>query len=349
MRSLIVGGGLAVGTALVGCAGLEAKKVPLEERHACRDQHHHGFRYYLSRPYLVVSQRVDVVTTYEAARIGYVAKNEKPVTEPCGQVKTVLEGIDTEGCRRLYDMSGRLLPADMQNLTLLPFERPNKATPNTTTGGTGQATTATGTAPPATGTPAAPGFPPVPAPMGAATSPPAVSGEEPNTGGGGNNGGSVDGEDTLSIIFLPDFEEQMTVRSKNVLAHTKFSLQFQDGWQLKSVAGNHDSTVVPVQILNTIRNAISAAGGVEERRLQLTGQPPVKPPSAEDQENKARNKAAVPTVTTRIVRTTYIEPGMYRLRKASEQAAATQSGLGILSDLGIPVLEEVRVEVIKGQ
>ena len=38
----------------LGCAGLEAHRVPLPKRMSGEDAHIHGFRYYLSRPYLVV-------------------------------------------------------------------------------------------------------------------------------------------------------------------------------------------------------------------------------------------------------------------------------------------------------
>ena len=41
-----------------GCAGLEARRVPVSERLAGKDTCYHGFRYYLSRPYLVVGGRV---------------------------------------------------------------------------------------------------------------------------------------------------------------------------------------------------------------------------------------------------------------------------------------------------
>src|SRR5262249_11116543 len=45
---------------LAGCANLTARKVPLDARLSGKDRKYNGFRYYLPRPYLVVSERVCV-------------------------------------------------------------------------------------------------------------------------------------------------------------------------------------------------------------------------------------------------------------------------------------------------
>src|SRR5207253_114500 len=82
-------------------------------------------------------------------------------------------------------------------------------------------------------------------------------------------------EDTLAdvqVVYLPDFEEQMSVEHVSVLSKSKIGLAFRDGWQLRSVTGNFDATDVPVQILKTVQNAIKAAGAVEGKRLELAGQ-----------------------------------------------------------------------------
>jgi hypothetical protein len=47
---------------VAGCANVKVKKVDLERRLAGKDNHVRGFRYYLSRPYLVVTRQVHVAT-----------------------------------------------------------------------------------------------------------------------------------------------------------------------------------------------------------------------------------------------------------------------------------------------
>jgi hypothetical protein len=43
----------------------------------------------------------------------------------------------------------------------------------------------------------------------------------------------------------------------------------------------------------------------------------------------------------------FVEPGLYRLQKASEQAGAEACPAGLLRDLGVPVSEEVKVSLAK--
>ena len=53
-------GGLMAAAAAAGCANVHVKKVPVELRAAGQDHHVHGFRYYLTRPYIVVSRRIEL-------------------------------------------------------------------------------------------------------------------------------------------------------------------------------------------------------------------------------------------------------------------------------------------------
>ena len=59
-RLIALGAGLAIGS--IGCANLVAKKVPVEKRIDGCDTHMKGFRYYLNRPYFVVTDRVPIAT-----------------------------------------------------------------------------------------------------------------------------------------------------------------------------------------------------------------------------------------------------------------------------------------------
>src|ERR1700687_529551 len=105
--------------AALGCGGLEARRGPVEKRLAGKDTCYDGFRYYLSRPYLVVSARVDVVTTTQKARIVLLkGARADPV---CHVFQSVfLEAIDEHGCPTYFDLYGRPQPAlaDKEFLTL---------------------------------------------------------------------------------------------------------------------------------------------------------------------------------------------------------------------------------------
>jgi len=54
---------LAAGlTGMSGCANLDVRKVPVNERAASADGHRDGFRYYLTRPYVAVLKPIPVAT-----------------------------------------------------------------------------------------------------------------------------------------------------------------------------------------------------------------------------------------------------------------------------------------------
>src|SRR5262249_31708187 len=130
----------------------------------------------------------------------------------------------------------------------------------------------------------------------------------------------------------------------NVLAKTHYKYTFSNGTNLVSMAGTYDSTDVPVQIVETIKALVTAAGEVAKTRLAtfpITGAP------------KAAFLAPPPTTTTAAYFLRFeqaIEPGVYRVQKSWEKvAAATTEGLphgelnGLFAEIGLPVHESVSV------
>src|SRR5262245_25482319 len=103
MRTAIKGGLLLAGAFLLaGCANVCVKKVPVADRIAGTDRQH-GFRYYLTRPYVVVKERVPLATVV-------IAANLESVTIP-GRAEPgyglVARGFPPgRGCRPIYDLSG---------------------------------------------------------------------------------------------------------------------------------------------------------------------------------------------------------------------------------------------------
>jgi hypothetical protein len=347
---------LAAAFTVLGCSGLDARRVPLEERLSGTDKHYHGFRYYLSRPYLVVSERVDIVTTQQLARIVHL---ERKFASPAGEqtvVEYVLETINEQGKSEYFSMTGQPIdvPEDVRRTAdVLSFEA---AVSFFSTQVLDQSFSTLDQKPPPSGQPATP-----PKPV-ETTKPPPTSSGAPQTSslqdltlknppGGPAAPAAVvkqDGKpvDKLQLVFLPDFEEQMAVDHTTILAKSKISMAFRDGWQLKSVSGNFDNTDVPVRILQTIKNAISAAGAVENKRLQLAGSAADASgtgggPGSKDQTVRTRSIGLYVSIS----RTLYIEPGIYRLNKPQEQQGEVSHGAGLLTDLGLTPLEETKVQL----
>jgi hypothetical protein len=298
--------------------------VPVAERIAGTDTHIKGFRYYVSRPYLAVTGRIKVAETKTRALL-------VPVHDPvaCGDgwgLLTYERGPCGVPVPRLLTLDG--LPApEAWRWKHTPSAAPPPMTKVEPTAFTQAA-------------------PPGPVPTGGAcaapdlnvcleaavtvTPPPPIlpppDGEEP--------------EGQMRVVYLPDFEEQVAVKDCNFLARSKYSLLFRDGWQLLSVDGTHDATEVAVRMLETVRQAIGLAGEVEARRIsdlpvEAAPLPPLGPPAG------PREFKGLVAIRVEITRTLYIEPGFYRLNKASEMADdECRTGAGVLADMGIATIEE---------
>jgi hypothetical protein len=287
-----------------GCAGITAKKVPLDLRLCRQDYKQEGFRYYLSRPHVVVSRKTVVL---QATEIGALAQwNDHLAMEVSDEEKPNWSGypyavqlVGDRGEWRYLDLAGRPLSRQKADFHLV---------------------------------------------LSAAAMSGAVAHEFLGAPGADSAKDTSTPEvvDTFQIVHLPDFEEQMAVKHHNFLASGKFELKFLDGWQLKSAGGSFDSTEVPVEILKSLQNAITAAADIEEKRIQLR----MKGSSA-DFSSRVPSKAQQRAHRILVTRTYYIDAGMYRWTKESERHGCEgDMGWGILADMGIPVLEDVKVQLL---
>jgi hypothetical protein len=344
------------------CANLKARKVPLAERLCGQDRKHDGFRYYLPRPYVVVAQRIPIAQHY---CLGQLKKAASTGTQPeaAPQPKPVIEGLHPDpvtGERPLFDLQGRPLVvaapgrpgwrvvADYREAPLVPValqgDKDHELIVKLLKQSSGQQDliytqikeareevkkdheklqetlkqlAAAGTVTPLTAK--------VMMESGGSPPPPPTP-------------------DNFQLIMLPDFEEQMAIKDCNLLAYGKYQLNFKDGWQLAGVGGSWDSTEVPVRILQSISNAISAAAAIEKKALTTL---PITPEELRQFGLQAgrgvRDADESPYVL--ITTTEYIPPGVYRLNKPKEAGRA--GGCGLLSELGIPTQTDPKVQLVK--
>ena len=122
-------------------------------------------------------------------------------------------------------------------------------------------------------------------------------------------------------------------------ANSKYGYTFRDGASLAVATGNYNSTVVPVEFLNSVQNLIQQVAAVRARSIKE------RLPAGAD----ARSGFAPEPSNVFYVRTSqFIEPGLYRLQKSWEQppadpGLAPDRCVGLLTDLGFAVSESHRV------
>jgi hypothetical protein len=329
-----------------GCANLEARKVPLADRLNGTDQKYKGFRYYLPRPYVVVSQRVCVGQHLVAGKL---------MRRPDGAF--FLQTVDEQGRHRYLDLQGADQSreiVDEAGLDYVYYDVAALASPvqpqadkpkGKGTGSAPELESAAGTDPPDAvrqliaggaipqdgveqlrrqmtqsladvGGPAG-----TPGPKGDATTPP-----------------------PFQFITLPDFEEQMAIKDCNFAAKGKYELKFADGWQLRQVGGAWDATEVAVRALQVLADAVSAAGSVRQEELN-------KLPIPQRRVADVQAGGRAPQVLVVRVQTTYVEPGVYKLLKSSERQApppgqAVPPECALLADLGLPAVTDVQTYLI---
>src|SRR5262249_19288868 len=160
---------------------------------------------------LVVNRRLDIVTTYQPAHVVYLKDAAgNPVIEAGGRVAAVLATLDPCGIRRLLDLSGHLLPDDQQGLDVEFF---SPTTPTTTLPATRRDTRTalrSDELPQVSQLTPSP-TQPTPNPLGLGTSPILTAFAAGKVSAGDPPPPSA--PDTLSIVYLPDFEEQMAIES----------------------------------------------------------------------------------------------------------------------------------------
>jgi hypothetical protein len=354
----------AVGlVAMAGCANLEARKVPLPDRLSGTDDRYKGFRYYLSRPYIVVSRRVCVSQQLVSGKLMENARKE-----------LFIETIDEAGRKRYLDIHGQdqsVVAAQDETLTYVRYAAAasQSAPPDAQAPGKAGAPAAgkpgaqghgggiiggkpETVAPPAPKPPPKPGSgrdedsprllspdqlrdlittghladAPAPAPAPPAAPPPPDTTPPP-----------------FQFVMLPDFEEQMAVKDCNFAARGKYEMHFADGWQLRSVGGAWDATEVAVKALQVLSDAVSATAAV--RQEQLNKLPVVKKTGVDVGDMKVGDQ-----VYAVRVQATYIEPGLYRIRKSSEKGPAPGAPdcptAAILADLGLPTVADVQTYLL---
>jgi hypothetical protein len=334
---------LAAGVALLlaGCSNLIVRKVPLDKRLAEDDHHIHGFRYYLSRPYVLVLQPILLTKTQTLVAMGADSKFTFLEGPQAGQVSSL-----EEQKKEAHHRSATVTPVSPQELARLKTMVPEQAaegnaiqpvqfkrgnyTQNVIIAGQpsrfadpGAAVADLGADVAAKGADANPAAPPgdgagkVPAP-------------------GTRKSAVLNGP--IQIIFLPDMDEQYAIRSENFVSKSEFALQFRNGWELTDVYGNHDSTPVALSLIQTIGAAIDAAKTLSTAVSgKLVGAPGA-PERGEPGERKQAKNWYI------LTRTTVLKPGIYRLNKPWEMGHGEQpTGCGLLTKLGLETFTTVEL------
>jgi hypothetical protein len=341
--------GLLATLPLAGCANLQVKKVAEYKRLSGEDEHVKGFRYYLSRPYVVVRAPIlvsEVVTTYAV---------HQPPKCP--------NELGKEQVTRINSSSGALESVSEQELKhlrrLIQPAQPIQQVAH----GHGQRPTLPA-APVVVIPPKEEEKPPIPRLAEAAVDTPKdvsirtaqVTGNETddNAASGGRDPLSIptitkDAELTdretavltgdIRVIFLPDLDEQYAVHNCNFLSKSAYTLHFKDGWELTDVGGEFDSVAVPLEILNFIDTAIEAAKSVAVAEVNREGQA-----------NRYNVHGLPPHLKTgehkfyQLTTSTYLKPGVYRINKPWEiDPCAGETGCGLLVKLGLATFETQRL------
>jgi len=285
---------------LLGCANVKVHKVSVEDRAAGADRHVKGFRYYLNRPYIVVSERVPVSTQYVPAVL------TRANGAPQGATPFLMTLLpDSNGEHRVYNLEGQRIPeADWRCLRVLKETAKVEAIKNT-------------------------------AGSVVISKDAAATIETPKAE-------SADATAAIQVAFLPDFEEQYVIRNKNFLAKTKYQYDFRNGMQLAGFAGSYNATDVPVKILETVGNLVTAAGKVAETAL---GQPI---PGVGIEKFTVGDDGRVTRDPFFIKIERAIEPGFYQVQKSWERARATpemplDEVCGLFSSVGLDLVETTSV------
>jgi hypothetical protein len=338
--------GLLACSAGAGCANLDVTKVSCGKRRT-DDDHARGFRYYLSRPYVVVKAPIlvcETSTLYLVADrpglpiLGVPKEKEKVMRiNPASGNFEAVSDAELAALHRLAARPGAVQQVGWHKQQLPPTPPVVPApsgivaaavgTPEAgdvalvadvqaDTGTTTKLTGNTGSPGASPGAPFAPDNPPTPLKTA-----------------------QLDGN--IQIIFLPDLDEQYAIHNRNFLSKSTYSLYFNDGWQLTDVTGDFDSTAVPLEILNFIDTAIDAAksvaiAGVDRQARALSGADVV----------SGGARVAGDRAFYRVITSTYLKPGVYRVNKPWEMHGAHPPvGCGLLAKMGLATFETMRVEI----
>lgn len=316
---------------LCGCrsqqieSGLEVSKVPLSARLANRDGGINGFRYYLTRPYVTVSRRLEVSTTYDVCEEengklkSLTTGNSYALSADSGVfIKPIPPTVQTSYRRQQEGESNQDSLESIEEIAGNIDDRTTQILTgvNAIVENTKGSQTATGTTSGISGEITVNVFQKTESKSGAVAS-------------------------AIQIVYLPDFEEQLAINHKNRLSSSKFALNFKNGTELSNVAGSFNSAEVPIKIAQTISTAIESAAAVASKALTTL------PVSLEGalEKREVRQNSDSPLVL--VAKTTFIEPGIYRLQKQSEMNVDASKGQGFLTELGLPMQTDTQVYLLE--
>lgn len=330
---------VALGLSLVGCAKLKVSKITPESRECGTDNHVKGFRYYLSRPYVVVSKPV-LVSETAALYLLHPDKAMQAQALKMNPGSGTFETVEPAELSKLRD-AVMVQNAQVQQAShRKPIAAPVQPTPEE--------------------------LPPLSQQVGILADAPGEADEalladqaRASQQGAASDSGSGSASHlnvpqatpanartaslngSIQVVFLPDLDEQYAVHNKNFLSKSAYSLTFRDGWALTDVSGEFDSTAVPIEILNFIETAITAAKSVALADVNRMARTLSDPMTREG----ARFAATEDKVLYRVVTSTYLQPGVYRVNKPWEIAEDTEvCGAGFLAKMGLATFEATRIE-----
>ncbi len=351
-RMLLVGVLLLVAMT-AGCAKLKVTRVTALKRDASQDHHIKGFRYYLSRPYVVVQDDI-VISESE-----YFYQRPKSPGNSSGATLRSLEPPGSSARSSSGSGSGAL----MSRLTPREWERIKgriKVDPGVRTVDPG-VRTASYAAPLASnstsrsgvvnlgGTDSAVSLREAASVANSLARPAASASSTVDSNVGEHLDDVMPQQEDLKtnnlrgkiqIVFLPDLDEQYAVHHKNVLAKGSYALNFQDGWELTNVNGEFDSTTVAIELFNLIDSAVNSAKDValagigRQVRAAEAAATEASPTSRFPSENRIELE--------RVVLRRLVKRGVYRINKPWEvRDGLNTHGEGLLTALGLPVVDEL--------
>ncbi len=157
---------------------------------------------------------------------------------------------------------------------------------------------------------------------------------------------SVQGK--IRIVYLPDPDEQYAIHDKSCLCKGAYKLNFRNGWELTDVSSEHDATAVALELLTTIQTAIGAAKSVETAQIDRQKAIAEAYAKEQEKKDANANKDGMGKDLYQVTVRRYIKPGVYRINKPWEIEGGLQAhaGCDLLSSLGLTLHEIVETQTL---
>jgi hypothetical protein len=361
MRWSVGAVGLAMAL-LVGCASMKVTKVPVGSRDTKADECIKGFRYYLSRPYVLVKEPIPVSTDTMLLILpknkvhngleAYRGDVELLARHPGSNEKSAKDFVDRVGTQieKIVSQSKSIEGTDRSRDAILALPARDTIQP-----GIGRRLDSSS---PALALSAGNGN--IEMAQDAIQNNEANKGravQSPGGGGGATQGGQPQPTDPgttqpslgkkMKIVFLPDMEEQYAVHNCNVLSKSAYALTFKDGWQLVGVNGDFDATQVALELLKVIDAAVDSAKSLAVAGLSAGGKAGAKP-GTKSREELTESARALESreLIFEVTRNRVIPPGLYRINKPWEMdGGPAPSGCALLEKMGLSMVETVSVRL----